>query len=194
MCYPFAFKVSIFTKIWQHLKMVSGKINMKAIFAPSTVGSIAGFVVGLVNPLQKLMIGSSAPLHVIDDSAYLLGEAAIPSVTLIIGANLLRGLKGSGIQHSIIIGIGAIRYLFLPLLGIIIVKGAIHLGLVHSDPLYQFVLLLQFALPPAMNIGTITQLFGAGESECSVILLWMYSLASIFVTLWSTFFMWLVSQ
>lgn len=40
--------------------------------------------------------------------------------------------------------------------------------------------------------GTITQLFGAGEAECSVILLWTYVLASISLTLWSTLFMWLV--
>lgn len=65
------------------------------------------------------------------------------------------GLKGSGVPLSIIIGIIAIRYIFLPLSGILIVKGAIHFGLVHSDPLYQFVLLVQFAVPPAMNIGTI---------------------------------------
>lgn len=41
--------------------------------------------------------------------------------------------------------------------------------------------------------GTITQLFGAGESECSVIMLWTYALASVSITLWSTFFLWLVS-
>jgi len=41
--------------------------------------------------------------------------------------------------------------------------------------------------------GVITQLFGTGESECSVILLWTYSLASVSLTVWSTFFMWLVS-
>ena len=40
--------------------------------------------------------------------------------------------------------------------------------------------------------GTITQLFRAGESECSVIMLWTYGLASISLTLWSTVFMWLV--
>lgn len=40
--------------------------------------------------------------------------------------------------------------------------------------------------------GTITQLFGAGESECSVIMLWTYGLASVALTFWSTFFMWLV--
>eukprot|EP00268_Persea_americana_P016807 TRINITY_DN17999_c0_g1_i9.p1 TRINITY_DN17999_c0_g1~~TRINITY_DN17999_c0_g1_i9.p1 ORF type:complete len:139 (+),score=10.73 TRINITY_DN17999_c0_g1_i9:42-458(+) len=120
-------------------------------------------------------------------------EGAIPAVSLVMGGNLLRGLRGSEIKVSLIIGMVVIRYIILPLLGIVIIKGAIHLGLVHSDPLYQFILLLQYTVPPAMNIGTITQLFGAGESECSVIFLWMYALASVSLTLWSTFFMWLVS-
>ncbi|KAG5108348.1 hypothetical protein JHK84_045255 [Glycine max] len=108
------------------------------------------------------------------------------------GANLLKGLKGSTTPVWTVVGIVAVRYIFLPLLGVAVVKGAIHFSLVHSDALYQFVLLLQYALPPAMNIGTIAQLFGAGESECSVIMLWTYILAAVAVTLWSTFFMWLV--
>lgn len=57
---------------------------------------------------------------------------------------------------SIIVGIIAIRYVVLPLSGIFIVKGAIYYGLVNSNPLYQFVLLVQYALPPAMNIGIIS--------------------------------------
>lgn len=65
----------------------------------------------------------------------------------------ISGLKGSGIRASLLIGIIVVRYIFLPLLGIAIVKGAVQLGLVNPDPLYQFVLLLQYALPPAMNIG-----------------------------------------
>ncbi|XP_047267366.1 protein PIN-LIKES 1 isoform X4 [Capsicum annuum] len=146
------------TKLKQYMENLSKKINLKTLLAPSTTGAIAGFIVGLVPQIRKLMIGDVAPLRVIENSAILLGDGAIPLLTLIMG-----------------------------------VKGAIRLGLVQHDPLYQFVLLLQFALPPAMNIGTITQLFGAGESECSVIMLWAYALASISLTLWTTFFMWLVA-
>ncbi|XP_024976138.1 protein PIN-LIKES 3-like [Cynara cardunculus var. scolymus] len=177
----------------QHLGNFSKRINLKLVFAPSTIGAIVGFVVGTIGPLRRLLIGTTAPLRVIQDSASLVGDAAIPTVTLIVGGNLLRGLKGSGISLRIVFGIVAVRYLLLPVFGILIVKGALYLGLVPADPLYIFVLLLQFALPPAMNIGTITQLFGAGESECSVIMLWAYGLASISLTLWSTFFMWLVA-
>ncbi|XP_058220490.1 protein PIN-LIKES 4-like isoform X2 [Rhododendron vialii] len=177
----------------QKIGMLLGKTNLKRLFAPSTIGAIVGFIVGLVPQIRTALIGDTAPLQVIQDSVSLLGDGAIPAVTLILGGNLLRGLKGSEIQKSIILGVIVARYIALPLMGIVIVKGALRFGFVHENPLYQFVLLLQFAVPPAMNIGTITQLFGAGESECSVIMLWTYALASISLTLWSTFFMWLVT-
>lgn len=176
----------------QHLGNILRVVNLKALFAPSTIGAIVGFIVGTIAPMRNLLIGTTAPLRVIQDSASLVGDAAIPTMTLILGANLLRGLKGSGVSLPLVLGIVAVRLVLLPLFGILIVKGALYFGLVHADPLYLFVLLLQFALPPAMNIGTITQLFGAGESECSVIMLWAYGLASVSLTLWSMFFMWLV--
>ncbi|CAJ1942147.1 unnamed protein product [Sphenostylis stenocarpa] len=196
-------KVSVSSKIKNRLRVISSNLNLKVMFAPSTLGTIAGFVIGLISPFRNLLIGSSAPLHVVEESVSMLGEAAIPTLTLVMGANLLKennygemhgaGLKGSSTPLWTVVGIVAVRYIFLPLLGVAVVKSAIHLSLVHSDSLYQFVLLLQYALPPAMNISTIAQLFGAGESECSVILLWTYAFASIAVTLWSTFFLWLVS-
>ncbi|XP_019054888.1 PREDICTED: protein PIN-LIKES 3-like isoform X2 [Nelumbo nucifera] len=152
-----------------------------------------GFLVGIVPQMRRSVIGENAPLRVIQDSASLVGDGAVPALTLIMGGNLMKGLQGSQIKLSLIFGIIIVRYITLPLLGILIIKGAIRYGLVHSDPLYQFVLLLQFAVPPAMNIGTITQLFGTGERECSVIMLWTYILASVSITLWSTFFMWLLA-
>ncbi|KAL9249818.1 PIN-LIKES 1-like protein [Drosera capensis] len=190
---PSCNKISMTSRIKLHLVNFSERMNLKAVLAPSTTGAIVGFIIGMIPWVRSLLIGGTAPLRVIQNSASVLGDAAIPSVTLIMGGNLLKGLKGSGVQPAIVIGIIAVRYIFLPLLGILVVKSAIHFELVHSDPLYQFVLLLQFAVPPAMNIGTITQLFGAGQSECSVIMLWAYSLASVSLTLWSTFFMWLVA-
>ncbi|ESW28264.1 hypothetical protein PHAVU_003G272300 [Phaseolus vulgaris] len=186
-------KVSISSKIKNRVRVISINLNFKAMFAPSTIGAIAGFLIGVISPLRNLIIGSSAKLHVVQESISMLGEAAIPTVTLIMGANLLKGLKGSSTPVWTLVGIVAVRYIFLPVLGVGVVKAAIYFNFVQSDALYQFVLLLQHALPPAMNIGTIAQLFGAGESECSVIMLWTYALAAIAVTLWSTFFMWLVS-
>ncbi|GAV65815.1 Mem_trans domain-containing protein [Cephalotus follicularis] len=187
-------EVAISVKIQKQMKILLGYINLKKLFAPSTNGAIVGFIIGLVPQIRQSMIGDGAPLRVIQDSAALLGDGAIPALTLIVGGNLLKGLRGPGIHKSLIVGIIIARYIALPICGTLIIKVALHFGLVHGDdPLYQFVLLLQYAVPPAMNIGTITQLFGAGESECSVIMLWTYALASVSLTLWSTYFMWLVA-
>ncbi|KAI4327879.1 hypothetical protein L6164_020290 [Bauhinia variegata] len=149
-------QVPLSHKIKHYLKMIPSNLNLKTIFAPPTLGAVSGFIIGVVSPVRSLLIGSDAPLRVITESAEMLGDACIPTVTLILGANLLKGLKG-------------------------------------TDPLYQFMLLLQFTVPPAMSIGTIAQLFGAGQSECSVIMLWTYALASIAMTLWSTYYMWMLS-
>ncbi|XP_004231634.2 protein PIN-LIKES 3-like [Solanum lycopersicum] len=180
-------------KMKQHIKIWTQRINFKMLFAPSTIATIVGILIGVSSLLRNLMIGNEAPLHVIDSSASMLGEAAIPAMTLIVGANLLKGLKKSEVGAWIVIGIQVIRYIALPLSGICVVKVARHFGLVGSDSLYQFVLLLQYALPSAMTIGTITQLFEVGESECSVIMLWNYALASVALTLWTTYYMWILS-
>ncbi|XP_017255483.1 protein PIN-LIKES 3 isoform X1 [Daucus carota subsp. sativus] len=182
-------QLSLTDKIKHYMLEISQTLNLKKLFAPSTNAAIVGFVVGVVPWLRKLMIGDTAPLRVIEDSTILLGEGAIPALSLIIGANLLRGLRATGTQKSMVFGIVVARYIALPLAGIGIVKGLMRLNLVKADPLYEFVLLIQYAVPPAMNMGTITQMFGSGETECSVIMLWTYSLASISLTLWCTFFL-----
>nr|GLL38586.1 protein PIN-LIKES 3-like [Ipomoea trifida] len=109
------------------------------------------------------------------------------------GANLLRGFRRSGVGLWLLVGIIIVRFIALPVVGIVVIKAARNLGMVGSDPLYHFVLLLQYSVPPAMAIGTITQLFEIGETECSVIMFWNYGVASVALTLWSTYFMWFLS-
>ncbi|KAF7837438.1 protein PIN-LIKES 3-like [Senna tora] len=179
-------------KILKLFKTLAGNINLKALLPPATIGSIIGLIIGVVPPFRKAFIGESAPLRVVEDSVSMVGDAAIPTVTLLVGANLLSDVNGSSLQLPIIIGIIVVRYVALPVLGVGILKGAMRMGLIHSNPLYRFILLLQYALPPAISISTITQLFGAGVGECSAVMLATYACASVSLTLWSTFFMWLV--
>ncbi|XVF75680.1 hypothetical protein PTKIN_Ptkin13bG0206000 [Pterospermum kingtungense] len=185
--------MSVLQKTVERLKIIQRKINLKKVFAPSTIGAVVGFIIGAISPIRKLLIGDSAPLHVLDTSASLIGEAAIPCRTLIMGANLLKGLRRSEVSLLVIMGIVSVRSIFLPLFGIGIVKAAHHLGLVGSDSLYQFVLMLQYTVPPAMSVGTMTQLFQRGQGESSMIMLWTYGVAAISLTLWSTLFMWLLA-
>ncbi|XP_011018693.1 PREDICTED: uncharacterized protein LOC105121661 [Populus euphratica] len=209
------------------------KPSIRRLFAPAIIGAIVGLMIGIIPPFRKVLIGDSAPLHAVVDSADMVGKAAIPIMNLIWGANLLKGLKGSKVPLLVIISIVAIRYIILPILGVVIIKYAIHFGLVRSDPLYQLVLLLQFALPPANSVGVLIVIdelytlitrspqsstmsmhvwdefapnlffrhrFGRYNepvvwswiSECSVIMLWTNALATVSLTVWSTFFIWCV--
>ncbi|CAO2827863.1 unnamed protein product [Amaranthus hypochondriacus] len=168
-------------------------INLQMLFTPTNIGSIIGLVIG-VSPdvLKRLLIGSEAPLRILYGVSDILGAATVPCVTLILGANLLRGLRRSELGVWPVIGVIAVRFTALPLLGIVVVRAAHRFGMVGSKPFYQFFLMLQFAMPPAMQVGTISQLIEAGEGECSVIMLWTYMVSALAVTLWSTLFMWLV--
>lgn len=68
----------------------------------------------------------------------------------------LAGLKRSELNLMVILGVVAVRNICLPLLGIGVVQAAHHLGMVTSDALYRFVLMFQYAVPPAINVGKIT--------------------------------------
>ncbi|OMO65684.1 Auxin efflux carrier [Corchorus capsularis] len=186
-------EISTFRKVKQSLMMVAGSKSLKKIFSPPTIAAIIGFIIGIASPIRKALIGDSAPLHVIYSSAELIGEAGLPSLTLIVGANLLKGLKGSGVSPSLVIGILVIKTILLPGSGILVVKVAKHWGLVNSDPFYQFTLLLQYAIPTAMNIGTISQMLGNGEIEFSVLMLWNYLVAPFSLALWTAFYIWLLT-
>ncbi|KMT13983.1 hypothetical protein BVRB_4g078140 [Beta vulgaris subsp. vulgaris] len=156
------------------------------------LNKILGFFIGTISPIKHVLIGDDAILHVLNDSVYMIGDAAVPAMLLILGASLLQGLKGSKIKLNIVIGTIVVRYIFLPGLGFLIVRGAVHVGIIDDDPLFLYVLLYQHAVPPAMSISTITEMFESGDNEGSVILLWTYALAPIFLTLWSAFYLWIV--
>ncbi|KAM0975534.1 hypothetical protein ACFX13_018837 [Malus domestica] len=172
-------------KLEQRIVMVFQKMNLKSIFAPSTIGALIGFAIGVIPQIRKLLLGDGAPLRVIQDTANLLGYM-LGKILTMLGPILVHIRMNNMLGND--------RYVALPLIGVLVVKGALIFGLVHSDPLYLFVLLLQFSLPPAMNIGIMTLLFEAGENECSVIMLWTYAFASLSITFWSAAFMWLVAR
>ncbi|CAI9110452.1 OLC1v1010475C2 [Oldenlandia corymbosa var. corymbosa] len=127
---------------------------LEELMSPPTFAAILGFIFGAVKFLKNIIIGENAPLHVIQDSVTLLGDGTIPCITLILGGNLTQGLRRGHLKPLVIVAVICVRYIFLPLIGIGMVKAANHFGWLPSDPLYHFVLMIQYALPPAMNIGT----------------------------------------
>ncbi|KAF7081767.1 hypothetical protein CFC21_085678 [Triticum aestivum] len=176
------------TVVWAKLKQGAHQI-VDELMAPPTVGAVLGFTVGTVPWLRSAFIGDSAPLRVVQDSLKLLGDGTIPYVILILGGNLTKGLRKTTMSRWVITAIVCVRYVILPVVGVAVVRTARELGFLPPDPLYQYVLMLQFALPPAMSIGTMAQLYDVAQEECSVVFLWTYLVAALALTAWSTVFM-----
>lgn len=175
-------------------RMIEVLIHLLAeLMSPPAIATFFGFLFGAVGWLRNLIIGDNAPLRVIQDSLQSLGDGTIPCITLLLGGNLVQGLKSSSVKPLTLISIIIARLLLLPVIGLFIVRAAANFGLLPVDPLFQYVLVMQYAMPPAMNISTMAQLFEVGNEECSVILLWTYGAAAIALTAWSTFLLWILS-
>ncbi|KAK7386583.1 hypothetical protein VNO78_26916 [Psophocarpus tetragonolobus] len=50
-------------------------VKLETLFTPSTIAVIIGFAIGSISPIQKLMVGNSAPFRVLLTSASLVGYA-----------------------------------------------------------------------------------------------------------------------
>lgn len=177
---------------WDKLKGNLHQI-VEELFAPATIATICGMIIGVIPWLKSLIIGPNAPLRVIQDTITTLGDGLLPSIILILGGNLTQGLRNPALKSSLILTIVVVRFVMLPIAGIVVVRAAYELGFLPEDPLYRYVLMLQFSLPPAMAIGTMAQLFDVAKEECSVIFLWSYLAAAFALTAWSTVFMWMLS-
>lgn len=169
--------------------------KMSELLAPTTISALIGLVVGSIPWLKSLIVGENSPLLVIEDSISLLGQATIPCITLILGGNLLKGMRKSNLtgQPSVIVAAVIVKFIMLPIIGILVVKGASYLGVLPDDQLFKYTLMLQFAIPPAMAIGTIVEFFKVGQEECSVLFFWTYLVSAIALALWSMVYMWILT-
>ncbi|KAF7829068.1 protein PIN-LIKES 7 [Senna tora] len=187
-------KITTHTNVCFQHKLVGTLTQViQELKAPPTIATFLGFLFGGVSWLRNLIVGEDAPLKLIQDTIQLLGEGTIPCITILLGGNLTQGLQSSKVKVSVIISIIMAKFVIIPTIGLLIVKAAASFHLFPSDPLFQYVLVMQYAMPPAMNISTMAQLFDVGQEESSVILLWTYSAAAIALTVWSTVLMWMFS-
>ncbi|XP_078448451.1 protein PIN-LIKES 7-like [Wolffia australiana] len=172
---------------------ISAMSFAELILSPPNAGTIMGFIFGATPWLKSLFVGAAAPLQSVYDAIDLMGNATIPSITLILGGNLAKGIRKSRLNISTIIAVMIVKLIILPSAGLFVTHAAFKLGLLPQDPLFRYTLLLQYTIPAAMGIGTMAELFDVAREECSVLLLWNYLLASVALTLWATVYLWFLS-
>lgn len=160
------------------MKIVAEQTPIQHILQPPTIASLLAIIVGMVPQLKSFIFGYDAPLSVISDSLEILAGAMVPSVMLILGGMLAEVPDDSKLGRRTTIGIIVARLLILPLvgIGIVVCSDKLHF-LVRDDPMYKFVLLLQYTTPSAILLGAISSLRGYAVSESSALLFWQHLLA-----------------
>jgi hypothetical protein len=81
------------------------------------------------------------------------------------------------------------RLVVLPAVGLGLTTGFKRGGLLPDDPLVEFVLLLQFSVPTAANLGTIATLYGIGQALVTKAAIPQYILAVPVMTLWMVLYL-----
>uniref|UniRef100_A0A1J3CT10 Putative transporter C5D6.04 n=1 Tax=Noccaea caerulescens TaxID=107243 RepID=A0A1J3CT10_NOCCA len=165
-------------RVIRRMRVVAEQTPVKHILQPPTIASLLAIVVGSVPQLKKIVFGYDAPLSFITDSFNIMGNAMVPSVMLVLGGMLSEGPKESTLGLRTTIGICVARLLVLPLVGIGIVMSADKLGFISwEDPMFKFVLLLQYSTPSAILLGAIASLRGYAVREASALLFWQHVFA-----------------
>uniref|UniRef100_A0A0E0B6B4 Uncharacterized protein n=1 Tax=Oryza glumipatula TaxID=40148 RepID=A0A0E0B6B4_9ORYZ len=98
-------------------------------------------------PTNLMILARSSPL----------ARAVAPRIRINDGIGPKPPPPGEWLKRTVFITIVCIRYVIQPLIGMAVVHAAYGVGLLPHDPLYRYVLMMLFALPPAMNIGTMAQ-------------------------------------
>lgn len=143
------------------LKSLAGRV-----VSPPVLGIAAGCVVGLTPQLHWLCISEGkhrAPLGFAIQAASVLGDAAIPINTMLLGASLARGPMWRAVPRATLGSIVLSKLLFMPLCTLALVAALS--AVVPLPPMLVVVMVLESATPTANNLMMMCELAGGGASE-----------------------------
>ena len=139
-------------------------------FAPPVLSVLFAVACGLIPAFHKHVIADGGELHVFFAAATTIGQAAIPTSVMLLGAGLAKGPTFRVIKLSTCICIAVARLIVLPMiaLGILVTIENLFPNVVPSDPTYRFVFLLQSCTPTANNIIIIATIYADEEVATAI--------------------------
>lgn len=154
-------------------------VEWQRLFPLPAQAAAAGVAVGCIAPVKALLFGPAPPLRSLAEALRLLAQGLIPSAIPLLGAVLWRGPGRSRLAPRVTVAVVATRLVALPAAMTGLVVGALAAGgFDPPDPMFLLTLLLSNATPTAINMQTITVLYGFGAEEMSQLLFFEY-LASL---------------
>lgn len=104
------------------------------------------------------------------------GDCCIPALMLNMGAALAQGPGRCSPPTRLVVGVAAARLLVLPALGAGWLLAARAAGWLPAlpDPAFVLVMLLQNAVPTALNVHTLATMYRSRDAEVGATLFWQY--------------------
>lgn len=173
---------------------------IRRVASPPIYGILAGLVIALVPPLRWLLVddpahGGSAPLRFVLQAAGLLGNAAIPLNTMLLGASLSKGPTWRAVPTRVVTGVVLSKLAVMPAAALAL--GALLRTMVPElPPLLMLVILMESAMPTANNLMMMCELGVGGKSSAlmSTLIFVQYMAAPVLLTASLTAFMAFVQQ
>ncbi|GAQ82055.1 putative auxin efflux carrier family protein [Klebsormidium nitens] len=176
-------------KCWEWQSFL-GRQRWDRIITPPVSGVICAILVGAISPLKSALFGPNARFKLLTDVIVNLAAAMTPCMMLVLGGNIAEGPRASALKAQTILGIGCVRLIVLPVLGIGVLKCADALSLLPpNDPLFRFVVLLLSAMPTTHNIGIAATMHGTRELETSALLFWSYLASTLTIPVFMMLFL-----
>ena len=166
---------------WRGRAVRVARVLNGAVLNAPTIAVIIGIVLAIAPPINGVFFGDGddgagdkPPLDVLTQAGRRLGAAMVPSLMLTLGASLSRG-PDARVPWRTIAGLTALRLVLLPVAGTLIVLGLRRCGAFEPpDAIFMLVLLLQQAMPSALNIYTLAVVNDAFAGEIATMLFWQY--------------------
>lgn len=154
-----------------------------------TATIVVSLVIAVIPPVQRLFVvqpgsaeaelpraeQSKPPLDVITQAADRLGAAMIPCLMVALGAALWRRPGTNKLSWHVILSLVVLRLILLPVLGAVLVLGTEALGWWSApDDMFRMVMLLQHAMPTALNMHVVATMHRNHDDEVAEMLFWQY--------------------
>eukprot|EP00741_Cyanophora_paradoxa_P021856 tig00021374_g21097.t1 len=180
----------------------------REFLSPPMTAMLLAVVVGLATPIKRLIFGPTAPLRGLFAAVDLVGNATVPSGTIVLAATLAHSMRRApapapapvtegkepgeggeetaGYDRRTIGCVVFARLVLSPLVGLGLWAAARACHLIPPDPVVDLVLLIETAMPTAQNIGLFAIVRGSKEAAAIGKLLlveYLISIATITVAL-----------
>eukprot|EP01105_Mastigella_eilhardi_P017305 TRINITY_DN3982_c0_g1_i18.p1 TRINITY_DN3982_c0_g1~~TRINITY_DN3982_c0_g1_i18.p1 ORF type:complete len:359 (-),score=101.21 TRINITY_DN3982_c0_g1_i18:1279-2355(-) len=153
--------------------------------SPQNASVIIGLVIGLVPFTNRLVVQDAGKLHFVWDITRSLGSPCVTVSNIVLGASLSRGPQASSVGRALLAAHVVLKLVVAPALSMAVAVGAKWAGLVPLDPMFFFVMGVESAVPSAVVLVMLSQVFQVGRTTIPTIQFWHIIVSLLTLTFWT---------